>query len=156
MLLLPRIRKEPTELSPGVRSISEARVLEYRSMAGVLAGILLLLLVSAGRAQQATAPMPNERDAGSDAGAGRSSSVIEVLRASSFDEIYPEEDRARDAAAHSHVLRPWMGRAVRPADRQQWRHAMAGLSGRVGRAFFRAWFFASAYDQEIYRRIGDC
>jgi hypothetical protein len=83
-------------------------------------------------------------------------SVLDVIRASLFDDIYSEEARARWTPLYlrTYFTDGWNTPFIQPtsssagAPRQGWVGAFDGQ-------FFRAWFFAFAYDQGINGRIGN-
>jgi len=82
--------------------------------------------------------------------------VLDVIGASLFDDIYSEEAKARWTPLYlrTYLTDGWNSPFVLPtsssagAPRQGWVGAFDGQ-------FFRAWFFAFAYDQGINQKIGD-
>jgi hypothetical protein len=83
-------------------------------------------------------------------------SVLDVIRASLFDDIYSEEAQARWTPLYlrTYFTDGWNTPFVLPtsssagAPRQGWVGAFDGQ-------LFRSWFFAFAYDQEVSSRVGD-
>lgn len=83
-------------------------------------------------------------------------SVLEVIRASIFDDIYSPEAQARwtPLSLGSFFSEGWNTPFVLPTSstngvpRQGWVNAFGGQ-------FFRAWFFAFAYDQGINSTVGN-
>ncbi len=89
-------------------------------------------------------------------GAPAGLSALEVVRASLFDDIYSDEAKARWTPLYlsTYFSEGWNTPFVLPtsssagAPRQGWVGAFDGQ-------FFRAWFFAFAYDQGVNQKIGN-
>ncbi len=83
-------------------------------------------------------------------------SVLDVIGASLFDDLYSDEAKARWTPLYlsTYFTYGWNTPFVQPtsstagAPRQGWVGAFDGQ-------FFRAWFFAFAYDQGVNSKIGD-